>query len=82
MLTKLGEWVYAKLASKPVTPNEYEALIKEHKSERHISIIYTVGDLFSKHGFRVQREPIRIEIAENRYYQPDLAISKEGETFF
>jgi len=81
-LTRLGEWVYSKLASRPVTPNEYEALIKEHKSERHISLIYTVGDLFSMHGFQVQRDPIRIEIAENRYYQPDLAISKEGETFY
>ena len=80
-LTRLGEWVYAQLASKPVTPNEYGALIKEHKSERHISLIYTVGDLFSLHGFQVQRDPVRIEIAENRVYQPDLVISKEGEIF-
>lgn len=81
-LTPLGEWLYARLAARPPATNEYAALLREHKSDRHIALIYAVGDCFQALGFDVQREPQHLALPENRSYQPDLVLTRATETYY
>lgn len=45
-------------------------------------MILRVANLFSGLGYEVAREPLRIRVGENRYFQPDLVARKEGETYY
>lgn len=81
-LTEKGKWVYAKLTGKPPVPGELEMLLKSHKSERHTSMILKTADHFTNLGFDVERQPVEIKIAENRYFQPDLVVRKDSEVFY
>ncbi len=81
-LTGKGRWLYHQLTGEePATP-ERETLLKAHKSDRHLAVILKTGELFAGLGYAVDREPVRLQIDEKRYFLPDLVVSKDGETFY
>lgn len=81
-LTDKGRRLYRQLSGdEPCTP-ERKTLLKAHKSERHLAVILKTGELFHALGYAVDREPMRIAIDDNRYFQPDLVVRKDGETFY
>jgi hypothetical protein len=81
-LTEKGKWVYTNLTGKAPVPGELEMLLKAHKSERHTSIILKTADCFAALGYEVERQPVEIKIADNRYFQPDLVVRKDSEVFY
>ena len=81
-LTNRGRWLYRKLTGKEPVEPEHERLIRAHKSEAHLALILRVADCFTALGYEVVRNPLKIEIAGNRYFEPDLVIRKDGETMY
>ena len=81
-LTDKGKWLYRELTGEEAKVDDHSILIKSHKSEKHLALILKVADLFFKLGFEVDREPLQIQIDVNRFYLPDLAVRKDGETFY
>jgi DNA-binding MarR family transcriptional regulator len=81
-LTEKGKWAYEQLSGKPARSGEFEMLLKAHKSRKHTSLILKTSDHFTRLGFLVEREPLRIKISENRYFQPDLVARKDGKAFY
>ncbi len=81
-LTEKGRWLYRQLTGEGTLTPDRETLLKAHKSDRHLAVILKVGELFAGLGYAVERDPMRLQIDENRYFQPDLVARKEGETFY
>jgi hypothetical protein len=81
-LTEKGHWLYRQLTGERALTPEQETLLKAHKSDRHLAVILKAGELFTGLGYTVDRQPIRLQIDENRYFQPDLVVRKDGETFY
>ncbi|MBL8080501.1 MAG: hypothetical protein JNM55_21195 [Anaerolineales bacterium] len=81
-LAEKGRWAYTKLTGKSPVPGELEMLLKSHKSERHTSLILKTADYFTALGFLVERQPVEIKIGSDRFFQPDLVVSKDSETFY
>ena len=82
LLSKKGKWLYRMLSGEDPHADERGELLKAHKSERHLSTILKVGEYFSQLGYEVDREPIRLQVGENRFFQPDLVVKKDGQTFY
>ena len=82
LLSKKGKWLYRMLSGEDPHADEHGELLKAHKSERHLSTILKVGEYFSQLGYEVDREPIRLQVGENRFFQPDLIVKKDGQTFY
>ncbi len=81
-LSAKGTWLYAQMAGEaPKTPLR-EELLKAHKSDRHLAVILKAAELFEKLGYRVDRQPLRLEVDANRFYLPDLVLRKDEETFY
>jgi hypothetical protein len=81
-LTAKGQWTYTRLTGNRPVPNEYEGLLKAHKSDKHTGLILKTADHFARLGYSVQREPIAIKLAGDHVYQPDLVVQKDDETFY
>jgi hypothetical protein len=81
-LTEKGRWLHQLLTGEvPKTPIR-ETMLKAHKSERHLAVILKTAELFERLGYAVDRQTPRMEIEPNRYFQPDLAARKAGETYY
>jgi hypothetical protein len=76
ILTGKGRWLYQKLTGENPKESEHTHLLRAHKSSGHLALILRVADLLAGLGYEVVREPLRIQIEENRYFQPDLVIRK------
>jgi DNA-binding PadR family transcriptional regulator len=81
-LTDKGKWLYMKLSGEEPKPPEYNELLKAHKSGRHLVLILKTAEKFIELGYEVEQEPLRLQLDENCFYLPDLAIKKDNETFY
>ena len=81
-LNEKGQWTYTKLTGEAPLPSEYPALIKAHKSGRQAGFVLKTRDLFAGLGYAVDQTPTDIKVDENRYFKPDLIVTKDGETFY
>ncbi len=81
-LTEKGRWLYRQLAREEPAASERQHLLKAHKSERHLALVLKTAEFFSRLEFTVDREPLRLEIEPNRFFQPDLVIRDGNETFY
>lgn len=81
-MSEKGHWLFRHLTGLAPHPPEHEKLLKAHKSEYHLAVILGVAHEFSRLGYQVEREPVRLEIEENRYFQPDLVVKKNDETYY
>lgn len=81
-LTERGRWLYQQLSGQPATPPQLDALLDAHKSERHLALILRIADQFYRLGFQVERQPLRLPVSEERFFQPDLLVRKGEETFY
>lgn len=81
-LTDKGKWLYVKLSGEKPKPPEYNELLKAHKSGRHLLLILKTAEKFVELGYEVEQEPLRMQLDENRFYLPDLAIKKDNDTYY
>jgi len=81
-LTAKGRWLYQELTGGAPTSLDRLQLLKAHKSDRHLALILKTAERFHALGFEVDRQPLRIEIEPNRFFQPDLVAKRDGETFY
>lgn len=81
-LTPKGQWNYSRLTGNQPVPNEYEGLLKAHKSDKHTGLILKTADHFARLGYSVQRDPVTIKLAGGHIFQPDLIAQKDNETFY
>ena len=81
-LTNKGSWLYRELTGEEPKAVEHQELLKAHKSERHLALILKAAEYFARLGYQVEREPLRLQVDENRFFQPDLAVKKGDETFY
>jgi DNA-binding PadR family transcriptional regulator len=81
-LSEKGKWLYRKLSGEEPKTSQHQELLKAHKSERHLALILKTAEKFIELGYEVEREPLRMQLDENRFYLPDLVIMKANETFY
>lgn len=63
-------------------PSEYDGLLKAHKSNLQSMLVLKAGDQFNRMGFIVDTHPTKIKISDNRFFEPDLIISKYNCTYY
>jgi hypothetical protein len=81
-LTKKGKWAYSQLTNTAPLPSEYESLLKAYQTELQAKLVLRASELFTRIGFSVVTTPEKIKINENRYFWPDLIVSRAGETYY
>jgi DNA-binding PadR family transcriptional regulator len=81
-LSDKGKWLYRELAGAEAKSPDFLELLKVHKSERHLAVIQKSAEEFTRLGYRVSQEPVRLQVEENRYFEPDLVIRKGEETYY
>jgi predicted metal-dependent hydrolase len=81
-LTGKGKWLYRELTGEEPKSTERQELLKAHKSERHLALILKTAEQFVKLGYEVEREPMRLQLDENRFFLPDLVVKKADGTFY
>jgi len=81
-LTDKGRWIYSHIAGDVPIPSEYDGLLKAHKSNLQSILVLKAGDQFNRMGFVVDTHPTKIKISDNRFFEPDLIISKGSDTYY
>jgi DNA-binding PadR family transcriptional regulator len=81
-LSDKGKWLYRELTGVEPKSAEHLELLKAHKSERHLALILKSAEEFTRLGYRVDREPVRLQLEENRYFEPDLVVRKGEDTYY
>ncbi len=81
-LTDKGKWLYRVIAGEEPKASGRQELLKAHRSDRHLALILKTAEKFTGLGYEVEREPLRMQLGENRFYLPDLVIMKDNETFY
>ena len=61
---------------------ENASLFKAHRTDPQTGLVLRTAELFTRLDFAVDRKPERIGIDAGQGFQPDLVVSKQGETFF
>ncbi|MFZ2096500.1 MAG: hypothetical protein WAV05_07655 [Anaerolineales bacterium] len=81
-LTDKGKWLYRVIAGEEPKVSGRQELLKAHRSDRHLALILKTAEKLIGLGYEVEREPLRMQLDENRFYLPDLVIKKDNETFY
>jgi hypothetical protein len=81
-LTDKGRWLYLELTGEEPMAPKHQELLKAHKSERHLVLIVKAAEHFYRLGYDVEREPLRQQVGENRFFQPDLVVKKDSDTYY
>ena len=81
-LTRKGLWAYTRIMQSAHSRAENASLIKPYRTDPQTSLVLRTAELFTRLGYAVDRKPERIGIDAGHGFQPDLVVSRQGETFF
>jgi len=64
------------------TPGENTTLFQAQRTDPRTCLVLRTAELFTRLGYAVDRKPERVGIDAGQGFQPDLVVSRQGETFF
>jgi hypothetical protein len=82
LLTGKGLWAYTRLLQATPSSGENASLLNTYRTVPHPSLVLRTAELFTRLGYAVDQEPKRIPIDTEHGFQPDLVVSRQGETFY